>query len=95
MGFQIPNIIITLAGFMVAISVLILFINLYRSARFGKVAVGNVWQSRSPEWQIPSPTPQHNYPVPLRVVGEPYDYAGGSEQYVELDGAAPAAHAAD
>ncbi|WP_322509403.1 cytochrome c oxidase subunit I [Anaerolinea sp.] len=95
MGFQLPNIIITLAGFMVALSVLILFINLYRSARFGQVATGNVWQSRSPEWQIPSPTPAHNYPAPLRIVGEPYDYAGESQRYVEVDGAVPAAHAAD
>ena len=33
---RLPNLIITMAGFVVAISVLILFINLFRSARYGR-----------------------------------------------------------
>ncbi len=74
MGFQLPNLVITLAGVAVAISVLILFINLYRSARFGKVAAGNIWESRSLEWQIPSPTPAHNFEGAVVITGEPYDY---------------------
>jgi cytochrome c oxidase subunit 1 len=86
MGFQLPNIIITLAGFAVALSVLILFINLYRSARFGEAAVGNLWESRSPEWQIPSPTPAHNYEGTVEVTGDPYDYGlEGAPAYVHIE----------
>jgi cytochrome c oxidase subunit 1 len=96
MGFQIPNLIITIAGFMVAVSVLLLFINLYRSARRGEVAVGNLWESRSPEWQIPSPTPAHNFDGPVVVTGKPYDYGlEGAPSYVSMESPTSAAQAAD
>lgn len=85
MGFSATHLVITVAGFAVALSVLIFLINLIHSARKGEVVTGNLWESRSPEWQIPNPAPQHNYPVAFRVVGDPYDYGdGGSEQYVDL-----------
>jgi cytochrome c oxidase subunit 1 len=52
------------------------------------VAEGNVWNSRSPEWQVPSPMPVHNYDRPFEVVGEPYDYGLPGSVYVRfaLDG---------
>jgi cytochrome c oxidase subunit 1 len=84
LGFQLPNILITIAGFLIAISVLIFFINLYKSVRNGEVATGNVWESRSPEWQVPSPAPAHNYEHGLTVVGEPYDYGIPDSQYVAI-----------
>ena len=68
---------------------LLFLINLVRSLRMGEVATGNIWQSRSPEWQVPSPAPMHNYLVPLRVVGDPYDY-GESEPYVVIGDSLPA-----
>jgi cytochrome c oxidase subunit 1 len=40
----------------------------------GKEAGANPWRSRSPEWQIPSPIPEHSFAAPITVVGEPYDY---------------------
>lgn len=83
-GFDTAHLIITIAGFLIGLSVLIFFINLIMSLRRGEVAVGNVWQSRSPEWQLlPSPAPMHNYPQPFRVVGEPYDYGLKGSRYVE------------
>ncbi len=85
LGFDATHLLITIAGFAVAISVLIFVINLIYSARKGEVVEGNLWESRSPEWQIPNPAPQHNYPVPFRVVGDPYDYGeGGTERYVDF-----------
>jgi len=48
--------------------------NMLVSVRRGSVAVANPWNSRSPEWQIPSPVISVNYPTPIEVVGEPYDY---------------------
>lgn len=93
MNFEPSHVVITVGGFLVAASVIILFINLFRSAKHGAEATGNVWESRSPEWLIPSPTPQHNYATPITVVGEPYDY-GADEAYVLVDHA-PAKHASD
>ncbi len=83
LGIQTEHIVITITGFLIAFSILIFLVNMVRSLRVGQEATGNIWESRSPEWQVPSPAPMHNYPVPLRVVGEPYDY-GETEPYVVL-----------
>jgi cytochrome c oxidase subunit 1 len=75
MGFDNTHLLITLAGFAIALSVLIFFVNLVVSARKGAVAEANPWRSRSPEWLLPSPIPVHNYQdTPFEVVGDPYDY---------------------
>jgi len=76
---------ITIAGFVIGISVLIAVINLAYSAARGRVAVANPWGSRSPEFQIASPIPQHNYDTPFEVVGEPYDYGLAGSAYVSID----------
>jgi cytochrome c oxidase subunit 1 len=83
-GFQLPNILITIAAFLIAISVLIFFINLIKSIRSGEPATGNLWESRSPEWQIASPAPVHNYEFGLTVVGDPYDYGKPDSKYVDI-----------
>jgi len=88
-GFQIPNIMITIGGFLIALSVLIFLINLIRSIRNGEPAPGNLWESRSPEWQVPSPAPVHNYEYGLTVVGDPYDYGLEGSRYVEVPTALP------
>lgn len=83
-GFQIPHTVITVAGFLVAFSILIFFINIWVSARKGAPATENVWESRSPEWTLlPSPAPMHNYAHPFQVVGDPYDYGLAGSRYVE------------
>jgi cytochrome c oxidase subunit 1 len=74
LGLQIEHILITFAGFVIAFSILIFFVNLVVSLRRGKVAASNPWRSRSLEFQLPSPLPAHNYSQPIEVVGEPYDY---------------------
>jgi heme/copper-type cytochrome/quinol oxidase subunit 1 len=79
------HLVITIAAFLIATSVLIFVVNLIRSARRGEVAVGNVWRSRSPEWQAPSPMPEHNYDQPFEVVGEPYDYGLPGSTYVNMN----------
>jgi cytochrome c oxidase subunit 1 len=83
-GFQLPNTLITIGGFLIALAVLIFFINLYLSIRRGEPATGNIWESRSPEWQIPSPAPTHNYENGMTVVGQPYDYGLAGSKYVEV-----------
>ncbi|MDH5607740.1 MAG: cbb3-type cytochrome c oxidase subunit I, partial [Anaerolineae bacterium] len=75
---------ITISGYIVFISVLIFVVNIWISAKKGEVAEGNIWNSRSPEWQIPNPAPLHNYAHPFEVVGEPYDY-GLDTPYVNMN----------
>ncbi len=84
LGFDFTHLILTIAGFAIALSVLIFFINFFHSIKHGEKAEGNVWNSRSPEWLVPSPMPAHNYPVPFEVVGEPYDYGLPGTKYVEF-----------
>jgi cytochrome c oxidase subunit 1 len=84
LGIDTGQLWVTIAGLVIFISVLIFVYNLFRSLKHGEVATGNVWNSRSPEWQLPSPVPTHNYDRPFRVVGEPYDYGLPGAVYVDL-----------
>jgi cytochrome c oxidase subunit 1 len=84
LGVQNLNLVMTIAGFLIATGVLIFFINVFWSLKKGEIATGNIWNSRSPEWQVPSPMPLHNYPAPLEVVGEPYDYGLPGSVYVKF-----------
>jgi cytochrome c oxidase subunit 1 len=76
--------IMTIVAFTIALSILIFFINFFRSIKNGEKADGNVWNSRSPEWQVPSPMPVHNYDQAFEVVGEPYDYGLADAPYVKF-----------
>jgi cytochrome c oxidase subunit 1 len=89
LGVQGTHVLITLAGLVIGWSVLIMVYNLVVSARKGEVATANPWQSRSPEWQIPSPVPEMNYERPPVVVGDPYDYRAGAGSYVSMAPANP------
>jgi cytochrome c oxidase subunit 1 len=76
---------ITIAGYVIGLSVLVAILNLAYSAARGPAAAANPWRSRSPEFQLPSPIPQHNYATPFEVVGEPYDYGLAGSAYVSID----------
>lgn len=76
---------ITIAGLVIFTSVLIMMYNLIRSAKRGEIAEGNLWNSRSPEWQTPNPAPLHNYAKPFKVIGEPYDYGLPGSIYIDMD----------
>ena len=52
--------------------------------KHGERAEGNLWNSRSPEWLVPSPMPVHNYEQTFEVVGDPYDYGLEGSKYVEF-----------
>lgn len=85
LGIDTTHVLITLAGYIIGISILIAFINIVYSAVRGEVAVANPWRSRSPEFQLPSPLPAHNYAQPITVIGEPYDYGLAGSAYVDID----------
>jgi cytochrome c oxidase subunit 1 len=90
LGIEGGQLAVTIAGLVIGLSVLIMLANLIYSARRGRVAERNPWNSRSPEWQIPSPVPEVNYPDGLQVIGEPYDYGLADSRYVNLQVAAAA-----
>ena len=74
----------TIFAFLIALSVLIFLINFFVSIKKGEPATGNIWNSRSPEWQVPSPMPAYNYEKEFEVVGEPYDYGLPGSTYVKM-----------
>lgn len=85
LNFDPWQLVMTIAGFVIAFSVLIFFINVYKTLKSSKTETGNVWNSRSPEWQVPSPMPVHNYDTDFEVVGEPYDYGLPGSVYVKMN----------
>jgi cytochrome c oxidase subunit 1 len=87
LGISTVQFAITIAGFLIALSVAVMFYNMYFSAHYGEKAVANPWRSRSPEFQIPSPVPVHNFDRPIEVVGNPYDYGLQGSTYVQFSAA--------
>lgn len=85
LGIDTSQLMITIAGFVIGLSLIIAVVNLIYSAARGPVAEANPWRSRSPEFQLPSPLPVHNYDQPIEVVGEPYDYGLEGSAFVNID----------
>jgi cytochrome c oxidase subunit 1 len=92
LNFDSTHLVLTIAGFLIALSVLIFIYNFFNSIKNGEKAEGNIWGSRSPEWQVPSPMPTHNYDQPFEVVGEPYDYGLPGSKYIEFITPAKSGH---
>nr|BAL54383.1 cytochrome c oxidase subunit I [uncultured Chloroflexota bacterium] len=86
LGFDFLHLLITISAFLIGVSVLIFLYNFFVSLKKGEPAPGNIWHSRSPEWQVPSPMPVHNYEEAIEVVGEPYDYGLPGSIYVRFNG---------
>ncbi|MFN3741042.1 MAG: cbb3-type cytochrome c oxidase subunit I [Anaerolineales bacterium] len=86
LGFDFLHLLITVSAFLIAISILVFLYNFFTSIKKGEPAEGNVWRSRSPEWQVPSPMPAHNYEEAFEVVGEPYDYGLPGSTYIRFNG---------
>jgi cytochrome c oxidase subunit I len=84
LGFDLYHVVMTVAGYLIALSVALFLYNLIKSIKRGERAEGNIWNSRSPEWQVPSPLPAHNYERAIEVVGEPYDYGLAGSQYTRM-----------
>ena len=54
--------------------VLIILINLFRSAKHGPKAKANPWGGKTLEWTVPSPPPLENFEETPTVTRGPYDY---------------------
>ncbi len=92
LGVDTGQVLITIAGFTIGFSMLVFLANIIISTVRGRVASSNPWESRSPEFQIPSPIPEHSYAETPVVTGDPYDYAKPDTVYVNVS---PAGSAAD
>jgi cytochrome c oxidase subunit I len=65
----------SISSFLLGGSILIFLINFVYSTVFARVReVGNPWDSRGLEWQIPSPPPPGNFARVPVVLSGPYDY---------------------
>ncbi len=84
LGIDTTHFWITVAGFVIGFSILLMLYNFIRSARRGAPAPANPWRSRSPEWLIPSPPPEISYEGRPTAVGRPYDYGLPGSVYVSL-----------
>lgn len=85
LGFDPYHMVMTIAAYIIAISIAIFFYNVYITLKSGEPSTGNIWKSRSPEWQVPSPMPVHNFEHEIEVVGEPYDYGLPGSVYVKVN----------
>lgn len=85
LGISTGHFLITISAFLIGGSVLLMLYNLIVSARSKEKAVDNPWGSLSPEWQLPSPIPEHSYAQPFAVVGDPYEYGRPGSAYVNMN----------
>lgn len=63
MGWDTLNFVTTLGSFVLAIGVLLLFVNVWTSLRHGETAGANPWGGSTLEWAVPSPPPPYNFSV--------------------------------
>jgi len=61
LGFEDWNMFISISAFVLALSFLMFFINMFWSAKYGKVAGNDPWDARTLEWSISSPPPVYNF----------------------------------
>jgi cytochrome c oxidase subunit I len=61
MGLELPNLLSSLGGLVVAAAVLLFVVDMVKSLRSGRVADGNPWRASSLEWATTSPPPPYNF----------------------------------
>ena len=65
----------SVSAFLLGLSMLVFLANFVYSLVFARIPAGpNPWDSRSLEWQLPSPVPVHNFDRIPVISGDPYDY---------------------
>ena len=63
MGWDTLNMISSVGAFIFAIGVLLTFVNVVTSLRWGRLAGANPWNAATLEWSVPSPPPSYNFAV--------------------------------
>jgi cytochrome c oxidase subunit 1 len=73
--FEKGNFLAGFGGYILVIGVVLLFYNLFRSFKRGKVSSSDPWGGTTLEWSIPSPPPLHNFSEPPIIPSYPYDFS--------------------
>jgi cytochrome c oxidase subunit 1 len=74
-SLQVLNDWVSVSAFVLGLSMLVFLANFIYSLVFARIPAGsNPWDSRSLEWQLPSPVPVHNFDRIPVISGDPYDY---------------------
>jgi heme/copper-type cytochrome/quinol oxidase subunit 1 len=60
-GWQDLNGLATLGSYVIAVSVVVFLVNVFRSLRDGAEAGDDPWEGHSLEWATTSPPPRHNF----------------------------------
>ncbi|MDP2659818.1 MAG: cbb3-type cytochrome c oxidase subunit I [Dehalococcoidia bacterium] len=86
-GFQVWNIVSAVGGFVVAISLMVMLLNIFVTLRSGIRAPENPWRARTLEWQVASPPPEDNFAVLPEVRDDPYGYGVPGSVHAVVSGA--------
>jgi len=93
MGWGTLNLISTIGGATIALSVLLFIINVLRSRRHGELAPSDPWGAGTLEWSVASPPPAGNFPLVPVVHGRyplwqeaaaPYHVTGLANEFREV-----------
>ncbi|HJV37088.1 cytochrome c oxidase subunit I, partial [Geomonas sp.] len=68
------NVLATVGSWVLALGIVIMFVNFIRSLRHGEHAPANPWEGLTLEWQVPSPPPEENFEEIPTVTDWPYSY---------------------
>jgi cytochrome c oxidase subunit I len=60
-GWDLWNMVSTIGGFIIAVSMLVFMVNVIRSFSRGREAGSDPWDARTLEWLTPSPPPHYNF----------------------------------
>ena len=72
--FHMPHMISTIGSWILVTGIVLMVVNLFRSARHGEKAPDNPWGATTLEWQTTSPPPQLNFARAPEKPGDPYDF---------------------
>ncbi|HSP01227.1 MAG TPA: cbb3-type cytochrome c oxidase subunit I, partial [Thioalkalivibrio sp.] len=74
--FHTLNILSTVGSWILAIGLILMFVNLFRGLFKGEKVGVNPWGGASLEWTVPSPPPPENFDQDPVVTHGPYDFKG-------------------
>lgn len=75
-GLSATNFISTIGAFLMGISILFMFWNLYKTHRKGEKVGDDPWDGRTLEWTVASPSPEDTFnPMPIVEEMDPFWYA--------------------
>ena len=82
--FHIYHFISTIGSWVLIIGLIIMFTNLIKSIRKGKIITEpNIWGGETLEWQIPTPPPLENFEHIPTITEGPYEYKQNEEPQLE------------